>query len=49
MTDAARSRNSSARLTIFEETELMAAFGPDRQKGIGYVMRTIRDFAAGQA
>lgn len=40
---------ASARLTIFEETEIMATFGADRQKGIGYVVRTIRDFAAGRA
>ena len=40
---------AAARLTLFEETEIMATFGPDRQKGIGYVVKALQRFAAARA
>ncbi len=32
-------------IRLFEETEIMASFGDARQKGIGYVLRTLQDYA----
>ena len=37
---------ATARIRFFEETEISATFGPDRQKGIGYVIRSMQRFAA---
>ena len=39
---------AAARLAIFSETEIMATFGPDRQKGIGHVVRAMQRFCAEQ-
>ncbi|MBR4157549.1 MAG: SufE family protein [Oscillospiraceae bacterium] len=37
---------AAAKLTLFEETEIMETFETDRQKGIGYVVQTLQRFAA---
>ena len=37
---------AAAKITLFEETEIMATFETDRQKGIGAILQTIRRFAA---
>lgn len=37
---------AGAKLTIFSETEIMATFEADRQKGIGYVVKEMQRFAA---
>ena len=39
---------AAAKLRLFEETEIMATFEADRQKGIGYVVQTLQRFAATQ-
>lgn len=36
-------------VTLFSKTELMETFESDRQKGIGYVIKAMQDFAAGNA
>ncbi len=38
---------ANAKITLFTQTELMQTFENDRQKGIGYIIRTMQDFAAG--
>lgn len=35
-----------ARVWFFEKTEIMAIFDADRQKGIGYIIRTLQELAA---
>lgn len=40
------SQVANADITLFSETELMETFESDRQKGIGYVIRTMQNFAA---
>ena len=40
---------AAARLRIFEETEIMATFEADRQKGVGYVVKAMQSFAAAHA
>ena len=40
-------RVAEAKITLFEETALMAVFETDRQKGIGSILREIRCFAGG--
>ena len=40
---------AAAHLTIFEETEITATFGADRQKGVGRVIEDIQRFAAERA
>ena len=37
---------ANARIWFFAQTEIMATFDADRQKGIGYIIRTIQSFAA---
>ena len=37
---------ANAKITLFTQTELMQTFENDRQKGIGYIIRTMQDFAA---
>ena len=36
---------AAAKITLFEETEIMATFEIDRQKGIGAILQAIRRFA----
>ena len=40
---------AKAKIRFLEETEISATFGPDRQKGIGYVIRAMQRFAAEHA
>ena len=40
---------AAAKVRFLEETEIAATFGPDRQKGLGYVIRTMQRFAAERA
>ena len=35
-----------ARIWFFEQTEIMATFDADRQKGIGHIVRALQSFAA---
>ena len=37
---------AAADITLFDQTELMVTFEADRQKGIGYIIKTIKQFAA---
>ena len=37
---------AAAEVWFFGKTEIMAPFGADRQKGIGYIIRHIQEFAA---
>lgn len=37
---------ANARVWFFENTEIMATFDADRQKGIGYIIRAMQSFAA---
>ena len=37
---------AAARVRFLEETEITATFGPDRQKGLGYVIAEMQRFAA---
>ncbi|MBR2520709.1 MAG: SufE family protein [Oscillospiraceae bacterium] len=37
---------AAAEVRFLEKTEISATFGPDRQKGIGYVIRAMQSFAA---
>lgn len=39
---------AEAEITLFAETELYATFENDRQKGIGYVIQSIKDYAREQ-
>jgi len=39
---------AEAKITLFEETGLMAVFETDRQKGVGSILCEIRRFAAGR-
>lgn len=39
---------AEAEITLFTETELYATFENDRQKGIGYVIQSIKDYAREQ-
>ncbi len=40
---------AEARVWFFEKTEIMATFDADRQKGIGYIIRELQNFARKQA
>lgn len=40
---------AEARVWFFEQTEIMATFDADRQKGIGYIIRELQNFAREQA
>jgi cysteine desulfuration protein SufE len=40
---------AAAKVRFLEETEITATFGPDRQKGLGYVIAAMQRFAAEQA
>ena len=40
---------AEARVWFFEQTEIMATFDADRQKGIGYIIRELQNFAGEQA
>lgn len=37
---------AQAKIWFFDETEIMTTFDADRQKGIGYIIRTMQEFAA---
>lgn len=39
---------AEAEVTLFSETDLMETFENDRQKGIGYIIQTMQDFARNQ-
>ena len=45
----ALSEVAKARVWFFEQTEIMATFDADRQKGIGYIIRELQQFAKEQA
>ncbi|MBR4744979.1 MAG: SufE family protein [Oscillospiraceae bacterium] len=40
---------AAAEIRFMEETEISATFGPDRQKGIGYVIRAMQRLAGERA
>ena len=40
---------AAAKVRFLEETEITATFGPDRQKGLGYVIAEMQRFADEQA
>ena len=40
---------AAAKVRFLEETEITATFGPDRQKGLGYVIAEMQRFAGEQA
>lgn len=37
---------AKAKIWFFDQTEIMATFDADRQKGIGFIIRTMQDFAS---